>query len=150
MCKLARLVQVQAPLGSHGILAGAYSPHHQPSHSVLFTPDIDDSQVQPLRIHKGGTPIASPTRGEAHPRPLSDISPTEHRRNSPSFKQTTKVCNALRSSSTSSLTVHHSEDGCQRWLFPVPALSLQHREQPLSTALLARTRSSHTKSFLDF
>lgn len=95
MCKLARLVQVQAPLGSHGILAGAYSPHHQPSHSVLFTPDIDDSQVQPLRIHKGGTPIASPTRGEAHPRPLSDISPTEHRRNSPSFKQTTKVCNAL-------------------------------------------------------
>ncbi|XPS80596.1 Bud site selection protein bud4 [Ascochyta lentis] len=42
--------------------------------------------VSPLRINK--TPTASPAKGSA--RPLSEIAPGEHRRNSPSFDQTTK------------------------------------------------------------
>ncbi|KAF2819422.1 DUF1709-domain-containing protein [Ophiobolus disseminans] len=42
--------------------------------------------VSPLRINK--TPTASPTKGSG--RPLSEISSTEQRRNSPSFNQTTK------------------------------------------------------------
>lgn len=41
--------------------------------------------VSPLRINK--TPNASPTKAA---RPLSEIGPTEHRRNSPSFNQSTK------------------------------------------------------------
>ncbi|RYO60823.1 hypothetical protein AA0116_g5850 [Alternaria tenuissima] len=42
--------------------------------------------VSPLRINK--TPTPSPTKGSG--RPLSEISPHEHRRNSPSWNQTTK------------------------------------------------------------
>ncbi|KAH6877617.1 hypothetical protein BKA58DRAFT_78563 [Alternaria rosae] len=42
--------------------------------------------VSPLRINK--TPTSSPTKGSG--RPLSEISPHEHRRNSPSWNQTTK------------------------------------------------------------
>ncbi|KAF1829271.1 DUF1709-domain-containing protein [Decorospora gaudefroyi] len=42
--------------------------------------------VSPLRINK--TPTASPTKGSG--RPLSEISPHEHRRNSPSWNQSTK------------------------------------------------------------
>ncbi|KAG9240705.1 putative Bud site selection protein BUD4 [Calycina marina] len=42
--------------------------------------------VHPLRILKG----TSPTKGNAIPRPLSEIAPSEHRRNSPSFNQATK------------------------------------------------------------
>ncbi|KAH3968374.1 hypothetical protein HBH98_171420 [Parastagonospora nodorum] len=42
--------------------------------------------VSPLRINK--TPTASPTKGSG--RPLSEIGSAEHRRNSPSFNQTTK------------------------------------------------------------
>ncbi|KAH8719323.1 hypothetical protein GQ44DRAFT_387504 [Phaeosphaeriaceae sp. PMI808] len=45
-----------------------------------------NSAVSPLRINK--TPTASPTKGSG--RPLSEIGSTEHRRNSPSFNQTTK------------------------------------------------------------
>ncbi|TVY85170.1 Bud site selection protein BUD4 [Lachnellula suecica] len=41
--------------------------------------------VHPLRIQKG-TPMSSPTK---LPRPLSELAPTEKRRNSPSFSQTT-------------------------------------------------------------
>ncbi|RMZ67847.1 GTP binding (Bud4) [Pyrenophora seminiperda CCB06] len=43
-------------------------------------------QVSPLRINK--TPAGSPTKGSG--RPLSEISPHEHRRNSPSWNQATK------------------------------------------------------------
>lgn len=43
--------------------------------------------MSPLRINK--TPTSSPTKGSG--RPLSEISPHEHRRNSPSWNQTTKV-----------------------------------------------------------
>lgn len=42
--------------------------------------------VSPLRINK--TPTASPTKGSG--RPLSEIGPTEQRRNSPSWNQSTK------------------------------------------------------------
>ncbi|KAF1935749.1 DUF1709-domain-containing protein [Clathrospora elynae] len=42
--------------------------------------------VSPLRINK--TPTASPTKGSG--RPLSEIGPHEHRRNSPSWNQSTK------------------------------------------------------------
>jgi hypothetical protein len=45
----------------------------------------DHSQVHPLRIQKG-TP--SPTK---LPRPLSELAPSEKRRNSPSYSQATKV-----------------------------------------------------------
>ncbi|TVY17604.1 Bud site selection protein BUD4 [Lachnellula arida] len=45
---------------------------------------IDTKQVYPLRIQKG---TASPTK---LPRPLSELAPTEQRRNSPSFTQSTK------------------------------------------------------------
>jgi hypothetical protein len=45
--------------------------------------------VSPLRINK--TPNGSPTKGGSFSRPLSEISSTEHRRNSPSFNQATKV-----------------------------------------------------------
>jgi len=48
--------------------------------------------VSPLRINK--TPTSSPTKGSG--RPLSEISPHEHRRNSPSWNQTTKVCARAR------------------------------------------------------
>lgn len=44
-------------------------------------------QVSPLRINK--TPTSSPTKGSS--RPLSEIGPNEHRRNSPSWNQSTKV-----------------------------------------------------------
>ncbi|KAF2477533.1 DUF1709-domain-containing protein [Lindgomyces ingoldianus] len=44
--------------------------------------------VSPLRINK--TPTASPAKGGSFSRPLSEIGSTEHRRNSPSFNQTTK------------------------------------------------------------
>lgn len=47
--------------------------------------------MSPLRINK--TPTASPTKGSG--RPLSEIGPTEHRRNSPSWNQTTKVLSRL-------------------------------------------------------
>lgn len=48
--------------------------------------------MSPLRINK--TPTSSPTKGSG--RPLSEISPHEHRRNSPSWNQTTKVCARAR------------------------------------------------------
>ncbi|KAF2795578.1 DUF1709-domain-containing protein [Melanomma pulvis-pyrius CBS 109.77] len=48
-----------------------------------------NSAVSPLRINK--TPNGSPTKGGAFSRPLSEIGPTEHRRNSPSFNQATKM-----------------------------------------------------------
>ncbi|KAH0538137.1 hypothetical protein FGG08_005245 [Glutinoglossum americanum] len=46
-----------------------------------------DRQVQPLRIQKN-TPTSSPTKASS--RPLSELGPTERRRNSPSFNQVTK------------------------------------------------------------
>ncbi|KUJ19040.1 putative Bud site selection protein BUD4 [Mollisia scopiformis] len=47
--------------------------------------------VHPLRIQKG-TPSTSPTKmtGSSLPRPLSELAPTEKRRNSPSYNQATK------------------------------------------------------------
>ena len=54
--------------------------------SDLFCP-----QVHPLRLSKE-TPTSSPTKvARAIPRPLSELSPTERRRNSPSWNQTSKV-----------------------------------------------------------
>ncbi|KAI1337763.1 DUF1709-domain-containing protein [Xylariaceae sp. FL0016] len=47
--------------------------------------------TQPLRISKGpGTPTPSPSKG-SNPRPLSEISATEKRRNSPSWNQSSKM-----------------------------------------------------------
>ncbi|CAK7264272.1 Bud site selection protein bud4 [Sporothrix epigloea] len=47
--------------------------------------------VHPLRISKNNTPMSSPVkRASAIPRPLSEISPSEKRRNSPSWNQTNK------------------------------------------------------------
>ncbi|CAK7263808.1 Bud site selection protein bud4 [Sporothrix epigloea] len=47
--------------------------------------------VHPLRISKNNTPTSSPVRrGSAIPRPLSELSPSEKRRNSPSWNQTHK------------------------------------------------------------
>ncbi|ETS83378.1 hypothetical protein PFICI_05254 [Pestalotiopsis fici W106-1] len=48
----------------------------------------EEPVTQPLRISKNGTP--SPTKKDSQPRPLSEISTTEKRRNSPSWNQTTK------------------------------------------------------------
>ncbi|TAQ90884.1 hypothetical protein B7494_g774 [Chlorociboria aeruginascens] len=46
--------------------------------------------VHPLRIHKG-TPSTSPVKmASSLPRPLSELSPTEKRRNSPSFNQASR------------------------------------------------------------
>ncbi|KAI1393601.1 DUF1709-domain-containing protein [Hypoxylon trugodes] len=45
--------------------------------------------TQPLRISKNSTPISSPTKSGI-PRPLSEISATEQRRNSPSWNQSPK------------------------------------------------------------
>ncbi|KAI2626463.1 DUF1709-domain-containing protein [Hypoxylon sp. NC1633] len=42
--------------------------------------------TQPLRISKNSTPVSSPTKSSI-PRPLSEISATEQRRNSPSWNQ---------------------------------------------------------------
>lgn len=50
--------------------------------------------VHPLRIQKG-TPRSSPTKASSLPRPLSELAPTEKRRNSPSFNQATKKMAAL-------------------------------------------------------
>ena len=48
-------------------------------------------KVQPLRINKN-TPTSSPAKmNSANNRPLSEISPMERRRNSPSYNQATKV-----------------------------------------------------------
>ncbi|CAK7202616.1 Bud site selection protein bud4 [Sporothrix eucalyptigena] len=47
--------------------------------------------VHPLRISKNNTPMSSPAKkASAIPRPLSEISPSEKRRNSPSWNQTNK------------------------------------------------------------
>lgn len=46
--------------------------------------------VHPLRISKNSTPMSSPTKKSAIPRPLSEISPSEKRHNSPSWNQTSK------------------------------------------------------------
>ncbi|KAH9867788.1 hypothetical protein IAQ61_007092 [Plenodomus lingam] len=51
--------------------------------------------VSPLRINK--TPTASPTKGSG--RPLSEIGPTEQRRNSPSWNQSTKKPYLVKESS---------------------------------------------------
>ncbi|KAF2015376.1 GTP binding protein-like protein Bud4 [Aaosphaeria arxii CBS 175.79] len=54
---------------------------------VVLVADVESlQQVSPLRINK--TPNGSPTKPVS--RPLSEIGPTEHRRNSPSFNQATK------------------------------------------------------------
>ncbi|KAF7530801.1 hypothetical protein G7054_g9514 [Neopestalotiopsis clavispora] len=45
--------------------------------------------TQPLRISKNGAP-PTPTKKDGQPRPLSEISTTEKRRNSPSWNQTNK------------------------------------------------------------
>ncbi|OAQ99772.1 hypothetical protein LLEC1_06793 [Akanthomyces lecanii] len=47
---------------------------------------MSSEQVHPLRIAKGATPKSSPTKmASGLPRPLSELSPTERRRNSPSW-----------------------------------------------------------------
>ncbi|OAA67419.1 hypothetical protein ISF_03595 [Cordyceps fumosorosea ARSEF 2679] len=49
---------------------------------------MSSEQVHPLRIAKGTTPKSSPTKmASGLPRPLSELSPTERRRNSPSWHQ---------------------------------------------------------------
>jgi hypothetical protein len=59
--------------------------------ACCFIKIADREQVHPLRIQKG-TPSALPIKtGSSIPRPLSEIAPTEKRRNSPSFNQVTKV-----------------------------------------------------------
>jgi len=63
----------------------AVSPHcAAPPPRRLLTPP---RPVSPLRNHK--TPTGSPTKSSG--RPLSEIGPNEHRRNSPSWNQATKV-----------------------------------------------------------
>ncbi|KAI0887099.1 DUF1709-domain-containing protein [Annulohypoxylon maeteangense] len=60
----------------------------------MFTSAImasDEQPVtQPLRISKNSTPVASPIKSNI-PRPLSEISATEQRRNSPSWNPSPKV-----------------------------------------------------------
>lgn len=55
---------------------------------ALPTLTVVPKQVHPLRIAKGSTPKSSPTKVSGGlPRPLSELSPTEKRRNSPSWFQ---------------------------------------------------------------
>ncbi|KAL2263048.1 hypothetical protein VTK26DRAFT_8412 [Humicola hyalothermophila] len=49
-----------------------------------------ENSVQPLRLSKSRTMPSPAKPGSAIPRPLSEIPPTEKRRNSPSWNQTTK------------------------------------------------------------
>ncbi|KAL2024382.1 hypothetical protein VTK56DRAFT_8193 [Thermocarpiscus australiensis] len=49
-----------------------------------------EEPVQPLRLPKSSTMPSPAKQASAIPRPLSEISPTEKRRNSPSWNQTTK------------------------------------------------------------
>ncbi|WYZ40611.1 hypothetical protein EsH8_IV_000952 [Colletotrichum jinshuiense] len=52
-----------------------------------------EEPVHPLRISKGSSTPGSPTPAKAStgiPRPLSELSPSDHRRNSPSWKQPSK------------------------------------------------------------
>ncbi|KAL2271628.1 hypothetical protein VTJ83DRAFT_999 [Remersonia thermophila] len=51
-----------------------------------------EEPVQPLRLSSKSNTMPTPAKaGSALPRPLSEISPTEKRRNSPSWNQTTKM-----------------------------------------------------------
>lgn len=52
----------------------------------------DGHQVHPLRIQKGASLSSLVKMASSLPRPLSEIAPTEKRRNSPSFNQATKAC----------------------------------------------------------
>ncbi|KAH6668888.1 putative Bud site selection protein BUD4 [Halenospora varia] len=68
--------------------------------------------VPPLRIQKG--PSLSPTK---LPRPLSELGPTEKRRNSPSFNQTTKMLLNTDSSPFQSSPFNASEGNSSPRLF---------------------------------
>jgi hypothetical protein len=99
----------------------------------LSIPDIA-LQVQPLRLSKSST-MASPAKDRsALPRPLSELSPTEKRRNSPSWNQTTKVRRSLPSASRESRTDRLSypapEDDTHR-LVTIPVVPLgEHHHVP--------------------
>lgn len=67
--------------------------------------NADPRQVQPLRLAKSNS--SSPSRMSGSPRPLSEISPSEKRRNSPSTNQAAKVRHAHRRSSRPSALGPH-------------------------------------------
>ncbi|KAL7950523.1 DUF1709 domain-containing protein [Trichoderma barbatum] len=64
---------------------------------------MSSEPVHPLRIAKG-TPASSPTKAPnvPQPRPLSELSPTERRRNSPSWNQMSPTKKSAQSSNESS------------------------------------------------
>lgn len=67
--------------------------------------------VQPLRIQKGN-PSASPTKsGSALPRALTELAPTEKRRNSPSFNQVSKKIIAADDSSPFQSSPFNTSEG---------------------------------------
>ncbi|RDW65438.1 putative bud site selection protein BUD4 [Coleophoma crateriformis] len=66
--------------------------------------------VHPLRIQKG-IPSSSPIRNNSIPRPLSELGPTEMRRNSPSFNQTTKKMVLDRDSSPFQSSPFNASEG---------------------------------------
>ena len=107
-----------------------YSPANQNTPSRASLTRIPGAQVHPLRIAKS-TPSSSPTKmaGNSLPRPLSEISPTEKRRNSPSWRQytPTKVC-------------------CPPLLFPLlfsPPRHSRSAQRPPSRATTPRHSSRH-------
>jgi hypothetical protein len=84
----------------------------------------DGHQVHPLRIQKG-TPLSSPVKmGSGIPRPLSELAPTEKRRNSPSFNQATKVY-ILEPVGDLKAYLNDTEDDAQWGLVSIPIVSLQ-------------------------
>lgn len=58
--------------------------------TASWAQNADHAQVQPLRLAKNNSPSPKRMPGST-PRPLSEISPSEKRRNSPSWNQSTKV-----------------------------------------------------------
>lgn len=72
--------------GGSRLFAPGCPPLAESAHETIDQPLIRGHQVHPLRIAKGATPKSSPTKmASGLPRPLSELSPTERRRNSPSW-----------------------------------------------------------------
>jgi hypothetical protein len=116
---------------------GLFTLDKQPAllHGKLLT---GCQQVHPLRIQKGTIPLSSPTKSSL-PRPLSELAPTEKRRNSPSYNQATKV-RLVEHLAFRELSANfdHTEDDSQYGLVSIPVVTVQLRRRLLTTTLLAR------------
>jgi hypothetical protein len=98
---------------------------------------LTSTQVPPLRISKG--PSSSPTKmASSIPRALTELAPTEKRRNSPSFNQPSKVglIPDLHCTSNIHILILTTEDGSQRGFFSIPIISLQCLDWRLVTTTL--------------